>query len=323
MDKTAITRSIKERARALGFAYCGIARAELLDSEAPRLERWLRLGKHGKMSYMEKHFDERLDPRKLVAGAKSVVCLMYNYYTDSEPSDPTAPKIAKYARGKDYHWVLRKRARRLLEEIRQEVGAVAGEVFVDSGPVLEKAWAARAGLGWIGKNTLLLGPECGSFSFLVELIVDLELEYDRPIQEQCAGCRRCLDACPTGALAEPWILDARRCISYFTIEYQGELPTALRGKFNNWMFGCDICQDVCPWNRRSQPHEEPLFDASRELLAMTRADWLALSRPQYNQLFKDTAVMRPRYQGLRRNIRFLLNDTSTGEQSAAGGVDNE
>ncbi len=306
MDKAALTRFVKSRIAAAGFDSCGIARAEFLEEEAARFDRWLRLGKHGKMSYLEKWHDERLDPRRLVAGARSIISVMHNYYTTQQPVDPNAPRIARYARGKDYHWVLRKKLKRVLQELQELIGQVHGEIFVDSGPVLEKAWAARAGLGWQGKNTLLLGAECGSFYFLAELIVDIELEYDHPIQQACGSCRRCQDACPTGALSEPWILDARRCISYFTIEYHGELPVALRGSFNNWMFGCDICQDVCPYNRKSTPQGEPRFEPTQQLLGMTVDDWRNLTRPVYKRLFKDTAVTRNRYQGLRRNIRFLL-----------------
>ena len=305
MESTRRTNLVKRLAREQGFEYCGIARAEFLEEEAPRLERWLRLGKNGKMAYMNNWFDKRLDPRKLMEGAQSVICLMHNYYTEKEQVDSDAPKIAKYALGKDYHWVLKQKLAMIVERLREEIGEFNCRIFVDSGPVLEKAWAARAGLGWIGKNSLLLGRECGSFYFLAEIIVDFDADYDAPIADFCAQCRRCQDACPTGALADPRIVDARRCISYFTIEYRGDLPIELREKFNNWMFGCDICQDVCPWNRKSKPYSEPAFEPKAEMLEMTKADWEEITRDIFNRLFSDTAVTRTRYQGLKRNIRFL------------------
>ncbi|MGB5138199.1 MAG: tRNA epoxyqueuosine(34) reductase QueG, partial [Candidatus Zixiibacteriota bacterium] len=287
------------------FDFCGIARADFLEEEAPRLERWLRLGKHGEMAYMNNWFDKRLDPRKLVDGAKSVICLMQNYYTDQVQTDPEAPRIAKYARGKDYHWVLKQKLFSIVDKLRADVGDFNFRVFVDSGPVLEKAWAAKAGLGWIGKNSLLLTREHGSFYFLCEIIVDFDLDYDRPITDFCANCRKCQDACPTGALVEPRILDARRCISYFTIEYRGDLPLELRDKFDNWMFGCDICQDVCPWNRKSIPHYESLFNPDSEMLNKSKTEWQEITRDVYNRLFRDTAVTRTRFEGLKRNIKFL------------------
>ena len=299
------TLLVKQLAREHGFDFCGVAKADFLEEEAPRLERWLRLGKHGDMAYMNNWFDKRLDPRKLVDGAKSVICLMQNYYTNSEQSDPQAPRIAKYARGKDYHWVLKQKLFAIVDRLKREIGEFNFRVFVDSGPVLEKAWAAKAGLGWIGKNSLLLNRERGSFYFLCEIIVDFDLDYDQPIADFCAKCRKCIDACPTGALAEPRILDARRCISYFTIEYRGDLPAELRDKFSNWMFGCDICQDVCPWNRKSTPHSVPEFDAVPELLDKTKAEWQEITRDVYHRLFKDTAVTRTRFEGLKRNIKFL------------------
>ena len=305
METTRRTNLVKRLAQEHGFAYCGIAKAEFLEEEAPRLERWLRLGKQGEMTYLSNWFDKRLDPRRLVDGARSVVCLMYNYHTDDKQADPTAPKIAKYALGKDYHWVLKQKLSAIVENLREEVGEFNCRIFVDSGPVLEKAWAARAGLGWIGKNSLLLNRERGSYFFLSEIIVDFELDYDQPIGDLCAKCRKCQDACPTGALVEPRILDARRCISYFTIEYRGDLPAGMRDRFNNWMFGCDICQDACPWNSKSQKHNEPLFEAQEALLQMKKNEWQEITREVFNRLFKDTAVTRTRFQGLKRNIKFL------------------
>ncbi len=305
MDSTRRSNLVKQLAREQGFEYCGIAKAEFLEDEAPRLERWLRLGKHGDMAYMDNWFDKRLDPRKLVDGAKSVVCLMYSYYTDKKQSDPEAPKIAKYALGKDYHWVLKEKLTVIVERLRESVGDFNCRIFVDSAPVLEKAWAARAGLGWVGKNSLVLNPERGSYLFLAEIIVDFEMIYDQPIADLCANCRKCQDACPTNALVEPRIVDARRCISYFTIEYRGELPVGMREKFDNWMFGCDICQDVCPWNRKSKRHNEVLFEPKDEVLEKTKGEWDKITRETYNRLFKDTAVTRARFPGLQRNIRFL------------------
>lgn len=315
MDSTQRTILVRQLARDQGFDYCGIARADFLADEAPRLERWLRLGKHGDMAFMNNWFDKRLDPRKLVDGAKSVICLMANYYTDKKQTEPDAPKIAKYALGKDYHWVLKQKLSEIVNRLQEQIGDFNCRVFVDSAPVMEKAWAARAGMGWIGKNSLLLNPERGSYFFLAEIIVDFDLEYNQPTSDLCASCRKCQDACPTGALAEPRILDARRCISYFTIEYRGDLPIALREKFNNWIFGCDICQDVCPWTSKSRPHREMQFEPTDELLTKTKHEWEEISRDVYNRLFKDTAVTRTRYAGLKRNIKFLqaastVNNTS-------------
>lgn len=320
MELTRRTLLVKHLASEFGFEACGIAKAELLEAEAPRLERWLKMNMNGKMAYMENWFDKRLDPRKLVEGAKSVIVLAHNYYTDQEARDATAPKIAKYARGKDYHWVLKDKLFRVVERLREEIGEFNFRVFVDSGPVLEKAWAAKAGIGWIGKNSLLLQRERGSFYFLAEIILDVEFEYDQAITDFCAKCRRCLDACPTGALVEPRVLDARRCISYFTIEYKGELPKEMTGKFKNWMFGCDICQDVCPWNKKSKPHREPLFAAKAELFDKSAEEWQELTREIFNRLFKGSAVTRTRYQGLKRNIAFLGNprtqeDVSSGDET--------
>ncbi len=313
MDSTRRTNLVRQLAREQGFEYCGIAKADFLAEEAPRLERWLRLGKQGEMAYMSNWFDKRLDPRKLMDGAKSVICLMYNYYPDQKQNDPEAPKIARYALGRDYHWVLKRKLSVMVQRLQEEVGNFDWRVFVDSGPVLEKAWAARAGLGWIGKNSLLLNQERGSYLFLSEIIVDFDLEYDQPLGDLCASCRKCQDACPTNALVEPRIVDARRCISYFTIEYRGELPAGLREKFHNWMFGCDICQEVCPWNRKSKPHSEELFAPKKEVLEKTRQEWKEITREVYNRLFRDTAVTRTRYRGLERNIRFLATTAGTDD----------
>jgi len=296
---------VKNKARELGFAHVGIARAERLDQDADQLRNWLDDGKHGTMRWMENWFEKRVDPRKLVPGAKSVIVLTHNYFSEKNQSDRRAPRIARYARGKDYHWVLKQKLWQLLDLLKQEVGDFSGRAFVDSAPVLERAWAARAGVGWIGKNSLLLHPDDGSFFFLSELIVDIELEYDEPIADQCGSCTMCMTSCPTQAIVEPRIVDARRCISYLTIEHRGELPDIFKSHMENWMFGCDICQDVCPYNRKATPHDEALLEPDEKMLQMTWEDWQNLDRTTFNRLFKGTAVTRTRYQGLKRNIEFL------------------
>ncbi|MBK7334812.1 MAG: tRNA epoxyqueuosine(34) reductase QueG [Saprospirales bacterium] len=301
------THFLKREARRLGFSFTGIARAERLDEEARRLEEWLSMGYHGKMGYMENHFDKRVDPRELVPGARSVVTLMYNYFSEKEPEDPTAPKLSMYALGKDYHHVIREKLVELLDALRKEVGAVEGRCFVDSAPVMERDWAKRAGVGWIGKNTLLIHPKAGSYFFLAELIIDLELEPDGPMKDYCGDCRRCIDACPTEAISpQGYLLDASKCISYLTIELKDAIPESFRGKMDNWMFGCDVCQEVCPWNRFSTPHSEPAFEPQPELLAMTSRDWEELTEEVFGKVFQGSAVKRAGYQGLKRNIQFLV-----------------
>ncbi|HEX9828138.1 MAG TPA: tRNA epoxyqueuosine(34) reductase QueG, partial [Flavobacteriaceae bacterium] len=250
---------IKTEAKRLGFLSCGISKAQFLEEEAPRLEKWLSNNMHGKMHYMENHFDKRLDPTKLVEGSKSVISLLLNYYPSEEQKDKTAPKISKYAYGIDYHFVIKNKLKQLLEFIQQEIGEVNGRAFVDSAPVLDKAWAAKSGLGWMGKHTNLLTQQMGSFYFIAELIVDLDLDYDLPTTDHCGSCTACIEACPTQAIVEPYVVDGSKCISYFTIELKENIPTELKGKLDDWMFGCDVCQDVCPWNRFSKPHREPLF----------------------------------------------------------------
>ncbi len=301
-----MSRIIKQEAKHLGFSFVGIARAEHMDEEARRLEEWLNRGMHGQMHYMANHFDKRVDPRKLVEGARSVVSLMYNYYTDAEQEDPEAPKISKYAYGKDYHFVLKRKLKELLKVIRDRIGEVNGRVFVDSAPVLERDWAKRSGVGWTGKNTLLINPKAGSYFFLAELIIDLELAYDGPMKDYCGSCRRCIDACPTDAISpEGYLLDAGKCISYFTIELKEALPEEYRDKFENWMFGCDICQRVCPWNRFSQPHDEPEFEPHPDLLKMSKKEWEELTEETFREVFRQSAVKRTKYEGLKRNIRFV------------------
>ncbi len=300
------TARIKQKAQELGFFYCGISKAEFLEEEAPRLEAWLKQQRHGKMSYMENHFDKRLDPRLLVDGAKSVISLLLNYYTEEKQSDVTAPKISKYAYGEDYHDVIKEKLRQLLQYIETEIGEVSGRVFVDSAPVMDKAWAKKSGLGWIGKNSNLIHPKSGSFFFIAELIIDLELEADGPIKDYCGTCTKCIDACPTDAIIEPYVVDGSKCISYLTIELKDALlPTEFNGKMDNWAFGCDVCQDVCPWNRFSLLHNEPRFNPSKNLLQLSKSDWKDLSEEVFSELFKLSAIKRTKFDGLKRNITFL------------------
>jgi len=295
---------LKREALAMGFSFVGVSKARQLEEEAPRLESWLKAEKHGKMDYMANHFDKRLDPRLLVPGAKSVVSLMYNYFTESKQNDQ-APKISKYAYGEDYHDVIKHKLRELWEKMEVRVGQVEGRIFVDSAPVLEKAWAKNAGIGWVGKNSNLISKQQGSFFFLAELIIDLELEPDGPIKDYCGTCTACIDACPTEAIVEPYVVDGSKCISYFTIELKEAIPLAFKGQLDDWMFGCDVCQDVCPWNRFSKQHNEPLFHPKGELLAMTRSDWRELTEEVFKELFRHSPVKRTKYAGLKRNIQFL------------------
>jgi len=302
--KTKYTNFIKSEAKRLGFLSCGISKAEFLEEEAPRLEKWLKENSHGEMRYMENHFDKRLDPTKLVEGSKSVVSLLLNYYPEETQIDDTY-NISKYAYGKDYHFVIKNKLRELLFNIQEEIGHVHGRAFVDSAPVLDKAWAAKSGLGWIGKHSNLLTQKVGSFYFIAELIIDLELDYDHPVTDHCGTCTKCIDACPTEAITEPYVVDGSKCISYFTIELKENIPTEFKGQFNDWMFGCDICQDVCPWNRFSKPHSEPLFNPNPELLSMTKKDWEEITRETFNAVFKNSAVKRTKFQGLKRNVKFI------------------
>ncbi len=299
------TNLIKTEAKRLGFLSCGVSKAEFLEEEAPRLESWLNKNMHGEMRYMENHFDKRLDPTKLVEGSKSVVSLLLNYYPSEFQQDKTAPKISKYAYGMDYHFVIKDKLKSLLSFIHEEIGEVDGRAFVDSAPVLDKAWAAKSGLGWIGKHSNLLTQKVGSFYFIAELIIDLELEYDLPVTDHCGTCTACIDACPTEAITEPHVVDGSKCISYFTIELKENMPSEFKGQFNDWMFGCDVCQDVCPWNRFSSPHNEPLFNPHPELLSMTKKDWDDITEETFRKVFKKSAVKRTKFSGLKRNIQFL------------------
>lgn len=304
-QKEAYSKFIKEEAKALGFLSCGIAKAGFLEEEAPRLEQWLREGRQGEMRYMEHHFDKRLDPTKLVPGAKSVVSLLLNYHTDNVQSDSSAPKISSYAFGQDYHSVIKEKLYELLSIIREHIGEVEGRVFVDSAPVMDKAWAAKAGLGWVGKNTNLIAKQVGSFFFIAEMILDLDLAYDLPVADHCGSCTACIDACPTEALTAPYEIDASKCISYATIELKNAIPDHFKGKMDGWMFGCDVCQTVCPWNRFSTPHSEPAFHPNQELLELKKSDWEELTEETFKRVFKKSAVKRTKYSGLTRNIRFL------------------
>lgn len=286
---------------------CGISKADFLETEAPRLESWLKKEMHGEMSYMENHFDKRLDPRLLVDGAKSVVSLLLNYYP-SEIQDSDTYKISKYAYGQDYHFVIKDKLKDLLKFIQTEIGEVNGRVFVDSAPVLDKAWAAKSGLGWIGKNSNLITKQVGSFYFIAELIIDLELEYDSPTTDHCGSCTACIDACPTQAIIQPYVVDGSKCISYFTIELKDQIPQEMKGKFDDWMFGCDVCQDVCPWNRFSKSHSETLFNPNPELLGYSKKDWQEITEEVFKKVFKNSAVKRTKLEGLKRNIEFLKLD---------------
>lgn len=306
MENTLKSRMIKNKAEELGFFLCGITRAEPMDEEARRLEAWLNKGHHGEMAYLANNFDLRVDPTKLVPGSKSVISLAYNYFNSDTRSSPEEPKISMYAYGRDYHKVVRKKMEQLLSFIRTSFGEVGGRVFVDSAPVLERDLARRAGLGWIGKNTMLIHPRKGSFFFLGELITDLELMYDSSMTDYCGTCTRCIDACPTEAIDKNgYIMDGSKCISYLTIELKNEIPQEFKGKMENWIFGCDICQQVCPWNRFSEPHSEPQFLPSGEWLHMTREEWSDLTEDAFTRLFEGSAVKRAKYEGLKRNIRFL------------------
>lgn len=300
-------QKIKQFAKELGFSFCGISKAEFLEEEAPRLETWLQQGMHGKMSYMENHFDKRLDPRLLVPGAKSVVSLLFNYYTEKK-QNADAPKVSKYAFGEDYHYVVKDKLHLFLQKINDEIGAVAGRAFVDSAPVLDKAWAKKSGLGWIGKNANLINKGHGSFFFIAELIIDLELDADGPVKDYCGTCTACIDACPTDAIVEPYVVDGSKCISYLTIELRDSIPLEFKNKMTEWAFGCDICQDVCPWNRFSKPHQEWRFEASEDFLGMKKNDWVEMTEEVFTQRFKKSPLSRAGYLGLIKNVRFLDSD---------------
>ncbi|MGA0555256.1 tRNA epoxyqueuosine(34) reductase QueG [Larkinella sp. VNQ87] len=300
------TQLIKAKAAALGFDFCGISKAEFLEEEAPRLEAWLNRQMHGKMGYMANHFDKRLDPRRLVEGAKSVVTVLLNYYPEKTlAQDADDYKISKYAYGTDYHFVIKDKLKELMAYVQEEIGEVDGRFFVDSAPVMDKVWAKRSGLGWVGKHTNLITREMGSFVFIGELILDLELTPDGPMADYCGTCTRCLDACPTDAITEPYVVDGSKCISYFTIELKDAIPDEVRDKFDNWIFGCDICQDVCPWNRFARPHQTPAFDPNPALTEFSRSDWEEITEEIFQEIFRRSAVKRTKLEGLKRNISFV------------------
>lgn len=297
---------VKSKALECGFDFCGISKAEFLENEAPRLENWLNRNQHGAMGYMANHFDKRLDPRKLVDGAKSVISVLLNYYpAEKRPEGEEDLKISKYAYGTDYHFVLKEKLASLLQGIQEEIGEVSGRIFVDSAPVMDKAWAARSGLGWIGKNSNLLNKEMGSFFFIGEIICDLELAYDGAVKDYCGTCTRCVDACPTDAIAEPFVVDGSKCISYYTIELKDAIPQEVQGKFENWIFGCDICQDVCPWNRFSKPHTTQEFALPESLAGFTNNDWQEISEEVFSEVFRRSPIKRTKLKGLKRNIEFV------------------
>jgi epoxyqueuosine reductase len=316
-DPRAAAEAIKAKARELGFLACGMAKAGFLEAEAPRLERWLRAGKQAQMGYMAEHFDLRLDPRKLVPGAKSVISLAYNYHTEQQQADPRAPKLSTYAYGRDYHKVVKQRMKPLMAFITERYGQVAMRAFTDSAPVLEKAWAQQAGIGWRGKHSNVIRQGRGSFFFLSELILDLELEPDAPATDHCGTCRRCIDACPTEAIT-PYGVDGGRCISYFTIELKEAIPPDA-GDFRNWAFGCDICQQVCPWNRFSEPHREADFRPKPELMALSAEEWHGMTELRFEELFQGSPVKRTKFAGLQRNLRYLGSHAPpSGPRSADG-----
>ena len=300
------TYFVRSAARQLGFDFCGIAKAQQLDDDARRLENWLNKGFNGSMQYMANHFDLRIDPSKLVPGAKSVITLLINYYPQQQQNN-ASPKISKYAFGNDYHDVIKNKLRSLLQQIKEQVGEVNGRGFVDSAPVLERTWAQKAGMGWIGKNGNLINKQSGSFFFIATLITDMELEYDAPfVKDYCGTCTKCIDQCPTDAILPGKVIDGSKCISYFTIELKDTLiPGEMKGKFDNWMFGCDVCQDVCPWNRFSKPNTETGFAPLPQVLNFTKSDWEELTEESFKVIFKNSPIRRSRYEGIKRNLKFI------------------
>ena len=303
-NKEKYTQLIKAESKRLGFLSCGISKAGFLEEDAPRLENWLHNNHQGQMSYMENNFEKRLNPTLLVEDSKSVVSLLLNYFP-SEEQNKESYKISKYAYGQDYHFVIKEKLKELLNTIQIEIGEVSGRAFVDSAPVLDKVWASKGGLGWIGKNSNLITQKVGSFYFIAELIIDLELEYDHAITDHCGTCTACIDSCPTDAIVSPYVVDGSKCISYFTIELKENLPYEMKGKLDDWIFGCDVCQDVCPWNRFSKPHKEPLFNPNTELISFAKKDWEEITDEVFKNIFKNSAVKRTKIEGLKRNINFL------------------
>ncbi len=306
MTKTELhTHWIKEEAKRQGFESCGISKAEFLEAEAPRLEQWLKNNFHGEMHYMENHFDKRLDPSLLVPGAKSVISLLYNYYPEEKQNDDSY-QVAKYAYGEDYHHVIKDKLKEMTASMQNLIGDFQARVFTDSAPIMERAWAQKSGLGWLGKHSLLITKNKGSYFFLAEIILDVELIYDEPFKtDHCGSCTRCVDACPTQAILPNNTIDGSKCISYFTIELKDEIPNQFKDQFEEWMFGCDICQDICPWNRFSEPNHEAKFSPDERLLNNSKNDWQEITTEVFHDIFRGSAVKRTKFEGLKRNIEFL------------------
>jgi len=307
MRNNKISNLIKLKANTLGLLECRILPTDFLSEEKEHLKNWLEKEMHGEMDYMARNLDKRLDPRLLFENAKTIIIVLQNYFPSETQKDKEAPVLSKYAYGTDYHFVLKDKFKKLLQYIQNEIQQCNGRPFVDSAPVLEKAWARRAGLGWIGKHSNLISPEHGSFFFIGELMIDIELPYDKPepIRDRCGKCTKCIDACPTKAIVADKTVDARKCISYQTIELKNELDESLKGKFENRIFGCDICQDVCPWNLKSEPHNEPKFTPHPKFLDLNKNEWEQMERPLFNELFKNSAVKRTGFNGLKRNLEYL------------------
>ncbi len=306
MNATRYKQAIKDKAQELGFFYCGFSKVDFLEEEAPRLESWLKNNYHGSMAYMANHFDKRLNPKLLVDDAQTVISLLLNYHTESSQKDPEAPKLSKYAYGEDYHFVIKDKLGELLNFMRSEIGDISGRIFVDSAPVMDKVWAQKSGLGWMGKSTNLIHPKEGSFFFIAEIITDIQIEADGPMKDYCGTCTKCIDACPTEAIIAPYLVDGSKCISHLTIELKDAiLPDQFKGKMDNWMFGCDVCQDVCPWNKFGKIHQEKRFQPSAQLLDLSKGDWEDLDKETFQLLFKNSAVKRTKFEGLKRNISFL------------------
>ena len=306
MNTTKYKQAIKDKAQELGFFYCGFSKATFLEEEAPRLESWLNNNYHGSMAYMENYFDKRLNPKLLVDNARTVISLLLNYHTEETQKDPKAPKLSKYAYGEDYHFVIKDKLNDLLAFMKEEIGDIGGRVFVDSAPVMDKVWAKKAGVGWMGKSTNLIHPKEGSFFFIAEIITDIEIEADGPMKDYCGTCTKCIDACPTEAIIAPYVVDGSKCISHLTIELKDAiLPDQFKGKMDNWMFGCDVCQDVCPWNKFGKINQEKRFKPSAQLLDLNQQDWEDLDKETFQLLFKNSAVKRTKFEGLKRNISFL------------------
>jgi len=311
MDTARATAIVKRLAKEQGFMACGISKADFLEEEATGLEQWLKHGYHGDMKWMENHFDERLDPRKLMPGAKSVISVLLNYFPE-ESQEAGTPKISKYAYGRDYHKVIRGKLKRMLQGIHEEIGEVHGRGFVDSAPVMDRAWARRSGLGWIGKHSLLLSKKSGSFYFIGELIVDLELDPDGPSTDHCGSCTACMDACPTQAIIAPTVVDSNKCISYLTIEYKKALPSEFQDKMDQWVYGCDTCQDVCPWNRFSKPHQEPDFNLREAIEKNGSQEWEEITHELWEEIMQGSAIRRTGYKGFMRNLNFAKKSEGNG-----------